>query len=320
MSETPLAALAVYSARPTIRVDGQENEMVNGLLSAMQLTESEGGMCDLSLRFSNVASNRFGGADLAFENESVLKLGASITVYGGDENSPQELFRGRVTGLEAEFSQVAAPELIVLAEDALQRARMARRSAVYEDLSLADLAKLIAARLGLTPQITGFTERIGTRVQLNESDLAFLRRLLVRHDGDLQMVGTELHVSPRDEVRRGVIDLEMYSQLRAARVLADLAHQTTRVTTAGWDALRGRPVSGSSTGAHAGPGQGRTGAQLLEQVLGERVEHLGRLAVTTTAEAEMLADAAFDQRARRFVRLHGTAEGNPACASAATCG
>ncbi len=139
-----------------------------------------------------------------------------------------------------------------------------------------------------------------------------MRRLLLRYDADMQVVGNELHVSPRGEVRRGAIELALHSQLRCARVLADLAHQVSEVTVTGWDAAQGQRVSASSTGSQLGPGSGRTGVQLLRQAISERSEHLGHLAATTDAEAQALANAAFDCRARRFVCVQGTAEGNPA--------
>jgi phage protein D len=312
MAEAPTSDRAVYSARPTVRIAGQENARATELLSEMDLTESEGGLTALELKFSNLASLTSNDAELAFEDESSLKLGAQIAVYGGDQSAPQEIFRGVVTGLEAEFSQRGAPELTVLAEDKLQQARMQRLTKVHEDLSIADLARSIASDLGLTPNITGFSDNVGTWAQINESQLAFLRRLVRRYDGDVQVVGDELHVSPRADVRRGALELSFEGQLARVRVLADLAHQVTGTSVTGWDAQAGQRVSATSSGAHLGPGSGRTGADILRDAIAERVEHLGHLAVATDGEARALADAAYDQRARRFVRVEATAEGNPA--------
>ena len=310
-AERPLSTNAVHSARPTVRVDGQEDPKVRELLLAMEMIESEGGLSTLELRFGNVASNPSGGAALAFEANDVLKLGAAIAVYGGDVTKPQEIFAGTITGLEAEFPEDGPPELVVLAEDVFQRARMTRSTKLHQQKSIADIAKAVAQTVGLTPKITAFTDKIGTWVQLNESDLSFLRRLLARYDGDLQVVGSELQVSPRSQVQRGTLQLEFTSQLRRARILADLAHQVTQVTAAGWDAAQGQRVKATSTGANLGPGAGKTGAAELSP-LGDRSEHVGHLAVTTAAEATALADAGFDRRARRFVSVEGLAEGNPA--------
>lgn len=312
MAETPQSERTVYRAYPTVRIESQEYPKLTKLVVAMEMTEREGGMSSLELRLTNFASDTEGGADLAFEDEKILKLGARIQVYCGDENGPVEIFQGLITGLEGCFRNDGVPELVVLAEDKFQQARMKRRTQIHEDATISALAKDLAGQLGLTPVVTGFSENIGTQVQLNESDLAFLRRLLARHDGDLQVVGTELHVSPRGDVRRGTVELEMPSQLHRARVLADLSQQVTQITLTGWDASQGQRISVASTGASYGPGSGRTGKELLGDKLGERSEHIGQFAISNAGEARALAAAAFDLRARRFVCVDATAEGNPA--------
>lgn len=312
MPEKPLSDLAVHSARPTVRIEGAEQPRVSELTIGMSMSEREGGLSALELRLSNLASDAQGGAAAAFEDETVLALGKSIEVYAGDQGRPQEIFAGAITALEAAFPKEGPPELVVLAEDRLQQARMARRTAVHDEITLADLAAAVANELGLTPQVTGFTETVGTWVQINESDLAFLRRVLNRFDGDVQVVGDELHVSPRGDVRRGALDLELHSQLRTARVVADLAQQVTEISVGGWDALLGERLTATSQGSRPGPGEGRSGRQILGDTLGPRVEHVGQPTPTTGAEAQALADAIFDRAARRFVCLEATAEGNPA--------
>ena len=312
MSEGSLGDRALYTARPTIRVNGAEQERVTGLLIGMDMTEAEDGLSTLELRLDNIAALPSGEADLAFEDEAAVKLGDTINVYGGEESEPTEIFRGIVSALEAEFVEDSSPRLVLLAEDTLQKARIKRRTRTYDNQSLADIARSIAGDLGLTPKIDGLSDPIGTQVQLNESDLAFLRRLLARYDGDLQVVGTELHVSPRKDVRRGSVELAMHSQLRRVTVLADLAHQVSEITVTGWDAARGERITGRSSGAQQGPGSGRHGADLLSSAMGRRTHQIGHLAVGTQDEATALADASYDERQRRFVTASGTAEGNPA--------
>ncbi|MGZ8204108.1 MAG: phage late control D family protein [Burkholderiales bacterium] len=312
MAETPVSATAVYRARPTLRLAGQPDERASELLIAMRMEEQEGGMSALELRFSNWASLEGGGAEYAFGAGANLRLGAAIEVYAGDESEPREIFRGTVTALEAEYATGTPPELTVCAEDPLQRARMGRRSRIHDAKSPADVARDIAGELGLTPVIAGLSTPVGTWAQLNESDLAFLRRLVGRFDGDLQVVGRELHVSPRGAVRRGTLELELHGQLARARIAVDLADQVTQITARGWNAGDGRAVSGSAAAlAHGGPGTGRDGAALLRELLDERSEHIGHIAVENDDEARAVAEAAFDLRARRLVKLEGVAEGNP---------
>ena len=222
--------------------------MVTELTLSMEMTEQEGGMSTLQLRVSNVASNDGNSASLAFEDDKILKLGAQLGIYAGDRNAPQEIFRGKITAIEADFPDAAPPELVVFAEDMFQQARMARRTKVWANSSIADVANAVASQLSLSPVVTELDGKFDILVQFNESDLAFLRRVLARYDADLQVVGDELHVSPRKDVSRGSIDLEMHSQLRNARVVADLAHQVTEVTISGWDYKQGSRVSSTSTG------------------------------------------------------------------------
>jgi uncharacterized protein len=309
--ETTLSQNAVYTAVPTVRVDGQANDALTHSLVAMEMTESEGGMSSLELTVRNVAGEGQTSHGLAWEDGKVLEFGKTIAVYAGDARQPREIFRGAITGLEGVFPQDAAPELVVLAEDALQRARMARRTAVHDHAAIAGLARKLASDLSLTPRISGLGDDLGTQVQMNESDLAFLRRLCADRDADLQVVENELHVSPRADVRRGTVELQLRGQLISARVLADLSQQVTKVTAAGWDPVQGERVSVTSTGAHAGPGKGRRGADALNAALGDRGEHVREIAVLNEAEAQALADAVFDRRARRFVVVDATAQGNP---------
>jgi phage protein D len=312
MPETPTTDQALYRARPTLRLQGQEHSRLRELVVAMEMQEQEGGLSSLELRFTNVASLVDGDAELAFEDDALLKLGAAIGVYAGDETAPQEIFRGWISALEGEFPENDAPQLVVLAEDGLQRGRMLRRTAVHEGGSIAAIVRELAPGLGLNPVVNGFTAPIGPQVQLDESDLAFLRRLLRRHDGDLQVVGADLQVTPRAESRRGELELRLHGQLRRARILADLAHQHTEISVGGWDPALGQRVLARSSGMHRGPGQGRSGAQVLERTLGQRSHHIAHLAASSAGEAQALADAAFDADARRFLCVEGTAEGNPA--------
>lgn len=303
---------SIVTLRPTLRVNGRAHDRLSELLVALRMVESEAGMSGLEVRLLDIASDPQGGADDAFDDERIVGLGSPIEVYTGEETSPQEIFRGRVTAMEYARDEANPPELTLHAEDALQRARMARRTRVFERATLADVAAQVAQSAGLTPQVTGLTDDLGVQVQLDESDLAFLRRLLARHGADMQVVGQELQVAARQDVTRNTVSLELGETLIAARVTADLADQTSEVTVTGWDVAQGSKINERSDGAGIGPGSGRTGASILEEKFSRRAEHLGQLvAVATSDEARAVASAAFAKRARRFVRLDGRAQGDP---------
>lgn len=311
MPETPVTTAAVYSAIPTVQVDGQLNDKVTAQLLGMKMCEHEGGMSDLELRFSNFGSFPGGIGDQVFEDGSILKLGAALTVYAGLVTSPTEIFRGKITALEGVYPSDGPPELIVLAEDALQAARMSRRTKNWDNTSLSAIVQQIAGGLSLTPVTSGLDAPIGSEQQLNESDLHFLRRLLARYDADLQVVAAELHATPRSQAQRNAIQLDMNSQMHEIRILADLSHQVTQITATGWDFKQGQTISVTSQTTSLGPGSGQTGAYWLPQVWGTRSEQLAQYATINQGDAQALVDAEFAQRSRRFLVARGVAEGNP---------
>lgn len=303
---------AIYRARPTLRFAGEADPRASELVQTMLMSEAEGGMRALELTLSNWASTRDGGAELAFGSDSLVRLGADIEVYGGEVDHPTELFSGHITGIEAHHERGKPPEILIFAEDALRGAQMVRRSRVFRDQAPADVAREIASGLSLQPVVAGLDAPVHTWAQLDETDLAFLRRMLARLDADVQVVGRELHVSPRSEVRRADVSLSAEEDLRSIQVCADLAEQVTSLSVRGWDAEQGRAVSAElRQGTNLGPGRGRNGAEVLQEALGDRPDNLGHLAVRSQEEAQALAEAAFDRRARRFVRATGVTEGNP---------
>jgi phage protein D len=311
MPETSVSQTAIFSARPTLRIAGQPDDRASALLTAMKMEEREGGLSTLELRITDWVATGNGRAELAFNENSSLKLGADLGVYSGDVSTPRAIFKGRVSALEIVCNYGQPPELVVLAEDALTEARRQRRTHVYDAMTPSDVVQAVASGLGLTPVVTGLTAPSGTWVQLDETDLQFLRRLLARFDADLQVLDNELQVSPRADVSRGTIDLELNSFLARVRITADLAEQATAVTVAGWNAVDGAAVQGQASRiANAGPGRGRSGVDWADAVFGARSQHLAAPLVCTQAEADAVAQAALDQRARRFLRAEGTAEGN----------
>lgn len=311
MPEQPLTQDAVYSAIPTVQIDGQANDKVTAQLLSMEMREHEGGMSALEMRFSNYGTFTSGLGDLVFEDGAVLKLGAAVLVYGGVVSSPTEIFRGKITALEGRYPDGAPPDLVVLAEDSLQGARMQRRTKNWDAATLAQIAQQVATNLGLTPVFDALDASIGTQQQYNESDLHFLRRLLARYDADLQIVGTELHASPRGQAQRNSVEIDLNSQLKEVRLLADLSQQVTQVTATGWDYNQGQAISVTSQTTSFGPGSGQTGKDWLQQALATRSEQLGQFANLNTPEAQALVDAEFAQRIRTFVVAHGVSEGNP---------
>lgn len=313
-NETALSTNDIFVSSPIVEVDGQVNDMVQTLMVGMDMTESEQGMSSLELKFINTATLEGRGNDLAFEysDNDLLSIGKPIKVWTGDNNDPEEIFRGTISGLEMVIEEFKEPRLQVMAEDALQKARLTRHTRLHGAGTLRSIIQSIASGLNLRADITGMNQQVDAQLQFNESNLAFIRRILNRFDGEMQVVGDALQVAPRSDIRRNEITLEQGSQLLSVRILADLAHQASKITFAGWDVAAGREIKVEhNAAADLGPGQGKSGAQLLQDAFGERNEHLSHVGVQNQTEAQALVNGSYSQRARKFVCAEGVAEGNP---------
>lgn len=312
-TETALTTNDIYVSYPLVEIDGEYNDMVQSLLVGMDMTESEHGMSAMELKFFNSATVENRGNDFAFEfsDNTLLSMGKPVRVMTGDHNDPQEIFQGVISGLEMVVKEDQQPILNVLAEDSLQKARLTRHTRLHSAGSVGSIVQAVATDLGLNANSTGLNQQVDDQLQFNESDLAFLRRLLKRYDAELQIVGDELQVSARSGIRRNEISLELNSQLRSVRILADLAHQVNSITFSGWEVAAGREIRvETDAGADLGPGQGTTGAQLIDSAFGERKEHLQHVSVQNQAEAQACVNAAYSQCARKFVCAEGIAVGN----------
>lgn len=311
MAEAPLTSAAIHSAQPWIEVDGRSLEMVRDLLQALALREEEGGLASLELRLSASAVESGRGLRMGLAEDTAIDLGREVKVAMGDEAGQTEMFRGRISALELQLEEGDQPQLLVQAEDALMGQRHRRYSRIHEAGALSRILQSVGSETGLSPVVRGLDIPVGAQAQLNESNLAFLRRLLADHDSDLQVIGRELHMLPRQQIRRDAVTLRMGGQMHRMSIVADLADQVSRVTLAGFDAARGRPVTATSATSPLGPGRGRAAPELLSAGREERAEHLGGRQVQDQGEAQALVDSAFARISRRFVTLEATVAGNP---------
>jgi uncharacterized protein len=301
----------VISARPTVRIGGLDMPLLTENIFRLRMKEVEGGMSSLELVLSDIVSDSGGGAVYGGTAQSPATLGAAIKVYVGDTQTPREIFDGTVTALESEVGPANAPLFTVLAEDKLFQARKTRRTRTFEQSSPADLVRAIAGDLGLIPQIRdGLDAPIGLWTQMNESNLAFLRRVLDRFDADIQVVDGNLAAGPNARDPRTQVTLTLGQNLLRARMTVDIADQATEVRVASFDPATGQPVTASATSGQMGPGSGHNAATVLNSKFTAWREHVGYLGPMTSDEAQEVAAAIYGRRARRFVRIDGACQGD----------
>src|SRR5262249_45544987 len=133
--------ITLVSARPTVRIDGQDYPLISANIDRMLVREQTGGLSTPELRAAHWLLPPGGPAGYGATSGSPLKLGAKLKLYSGPASAPQEIFDGMVTAIEGEVSPDAPPSFTILAEDGLWKARRTRKSRTLDSMSPADVAK-----------------------------------------------------------------------------------------------------------------------------------------------------------------------------------
>jgi uncharacterized protein len=302
---------AVYSTRPTIEVGGMDYPMLNANIQLIRMQESLGGLSVAELTVTDWIARSDGSAGFGGDSGSPLVLGAGLRIFmGAAAVHAGEIFDGQIIAVEAEISNDRPPMLTVIAEDRLFSARRKRQSRILEQKSPADIARQIATDHNLEAEIRdGLDAPISDWIQQDESDLAFLRRVLARFDADVQIVGAKLQVGKISVDQRSAVTLVVGATLLRARITADVAQQVTEAKLSSFDPATGETVTGEADPQGCGPGSGRTGTDILNSDFAAIPLPLGRYGPMTQDEASKVAQTEYDRRARTLVTASGTAIG-----------
>lgn len=305
------ADVTAYFSQPTFTVDGQPNADLGLRVRSVLVEETSDGLYRCEARFDNWGP-RNGRLGYLYFGRDVLEFGKKFAVTMGAGPGGGQVFEGLITALEAEYPPGGGAQIVVLAEDRLQRLRMQRRTRTFEDVSDEDIVRQIAQEHGLQPDLSlnGPTHR--AVVQANQSDLAFLRERARSVGAEVWVEGDRLRVKPRGERSGPPVELRYGANLTSFVARADLAHQVTEVAVCGWDVQAKEAIDEAADKA-AVAGEldgGASGSAVLGSALGERRERITAAAPTTAAQARSLAEAQYRERARRFVTGTGLADGD----------
>lgn len=303
---------AFFPSRPAFLIDGQEvSGLAEGLLS-LSISESTEGLFCCEACFGNWGSKPDSVGFLYFDRD-VLEFGKSLSIEMGDGSTRAPVFEGRIMALEGRFPRQRTPELQVLAEDRCQDLRMTRRTRTFEDTNDADVFRQIAGEHGLRAEIDVDGPDYQTLAQVNQSDLAFLRERARAIDAEVWVEGDALFAQARGR-RQAVADVTLtYGRgLREIEITADLANQRTGVGVSGWDVSAKEAIAEVVTeNAISSELNGNSsGASILAEKFGERLECIVHNVPLTTSEARAVAEANYRMLARRFVCGKAVAEGD----------
>ncbi len=287
--------LALVNVRPRVSIDGNMRGNMDEAALGMQVHLPRVGMANAELRLLNWGPTNTGQPDFLFQD---IRLGSRIELFLG-ESADNPIFRGEITAIEERYGD-GAPQIVILAEDALHRLARQRHNRVFEQMSLDEVIRQIANEASLQTNVNVSTTT-GTWLQVNESNFAFLVRQLIHYDVGLRIEDNQLRVRD-DEPDPQPVTLDPGSNAINIRLIADLNHLPRQVSVKGYNLDHDSTADGTATSISPPPG-GRAGTALLGELGWEGESTLPHPFVRTQQEAETLANRQFRLRANRFI--HG---------------
>ena len=121
---------------PAFEVGGTLERALARDLLRLEVEETTQGLKRLDATFINVGPHPGAGAEAdLYLDGSILDFGKELEVAIGPPENQRIIFTGRISALEAIYVEAEPPRVRVLAEDALMKLRMTRRSKTYEQVS-----------------------------------------------------------------------------------------------------------------------------------------------------------------------------------------
>jgi uncharacterized protein len=303
----PLDSTGLSSSRPTIFIDGQEDTSLVGGLTYLLIVEKTDGLYRCEAKFGNWGTKN-DSTDFLYFDRKILDFGKEFQI----KLAQDEIFKGKITALEADFPEGKPPEITVLAEDALQNLRMTRRTRSFENMSDEDIFRKIAGEHGLTANINASGATHKSVAQVNQSDLAFMRERARTVDAEIWVKDKNLNVKTRANRGKDKVSLKYKGNLREFKVIADLANQRTSVLASGWDVSAKSEIKKEATDSILSSelGSDTSGVSILKEKFGVRKELLAHGVPSGSQEAQSLAESFLKRAARQFVVGRGVTEPN----------
>jgi phage protein D/phage baseplate assembly protein gpV len=277
---------------------------------------------DDSLRLPDLFSLRFRDPGRGVLSKSALKVGSVVTisVMTADNQSPEQLIKGEVTALEAEFDSTGT-FTVVRGYDQSHRLFRGRRTETYTQVTASDAVTKVAQRAGLQVGKIDSTSTVFDHLsQAGTTDWEFVNGLareigyeIAVRDGavDFQKPPQAADAPAATGTAINPLVLQQGRDLLRFRAVVTSAQQVKEVEVRGWDVASKKALKATHPAA-------TTTAQLdgakpadLAHTFGDPVYVASDVPYRAQAEVDAAAAALSDQIAGAFAEFEGVARGNP---------
>ncbi|NVO21502.1 MAG: type VI secretion system tip protein VgrG [Bacteroidetes bacterium] len=216
----------------TVKVDGQEVERTNQLLSATVTKMADKISAARLVYLDGDASS----GSFPLSNADTFLPGKEIEILGGDLNNPVSLFKGIVVKISSKIRDRSAPQLIIECRHKAVRLSVGRKNAYFTDQKDSDVIQTILSGVSIQADVEPTSVQHKQLVQFNSTDWDFILsraqangKLVYSNDDSIVVKAPAFDGSPVFTLQFGSTILEMDGEIESRR-------QFSAVKSFAWDA------------------------------------------------------------------------------------
>lgn len=246
--------------------------------------------------------------------EEVEIAAKAPTEQGAGAEQEQVLIKGEITALEPDFTILGEPTLRVRGYDRSHRLHRGRKSRSYLKTKDSEIARKIAQEVGLQIQTDPTATVYEYIFQNNQTNWEFLLERANRIGYQLYVEDKTLHFRKGSSNQGQGPELEWGVNLRTFRPRLTVVHQADEVIVRGWDPKAKQAIVGRASGGELMPavGVGKSGGQLAKEIFRDSAQAVVvDEFISTQGEAQLLAQALWDEISGDFIQADGVCMGDP---------
>ena len=270
-----------------------------------------------------IDNDYFPGSGEPWQHEKLFAIGKKVEI--GFKSSTTEasefatektgtVIQGEITAIEAEFAENARSIMRIRGYDVAHRLHRGRQSRSFQKVTDSDLAKKIAAEVGIA---TGTVDSSGSPhdyvFQENQTNMEFLRERATRLGFELFVQDGKLNF--RKPKAGETLSLKWLADINSFRVQATSAEQVASVEVRGWDYSQKQPIESRKSSAQVITQteykEGKKTSYSFDGKPSSPTMIVVDRPVFSAAEADKMAQALCNELAGEFVQADAKGEGNP---------
>jgi len=317
-----------YVSQPILKIDGKaaSDDLLNDILQ-ISIEESLHlpGMFTLVIRndyFSSRDNENPWLHDETFIIGKSIEIGfSSSTTEDADFSDAKSgiLLSGEITAIEAQFNSESQAPIIVRGYDVSHRLHRGRYNRSFQNMKDSDIVSKIVGEVEISKGTIdstggpyGFGDPVGYVFQENQTNMEFLRERAARNGFELFVQDGKLHFrKPKED---SSLSLEWLKDISKFNVRVSSAEQVSEVEVRGWDYQNKQAIVSTKNSQNSQiltkTGQGE-GKKISTAFTGSPKTIVVDKPVSSSKEAEAIAQALYNELSGEFVQADASSEGNP---------